>query len=725
MKFTSQLSLFAAACLALSACSSLHTNDQNEHHSNQAKIKLRKLEPTPTVHAAENEKIKRELEAATKAIEANPKSADMYYERASILYRAENYAGALADLNKALSKKSKNSQLHFLRGLTLDALHRYAPAIESLTLALKQTPSNTNILFTRAHCYDLSGEPLKAIADLTSIIQREPFNSICLEQRSYLYQEMGFAREALIDAKRAMQLRPGISYPCLLAAKAALTLGDNLIALDYVNQAIKFDISSAAGYQCRAEIHETLGNKEKMLEDLKAAYKLASQLGKYDIQRSHILSDFENSSLEKSTRALTQFLEHENIHLPFRGNSVTTVCVSVIVDGRDLDLVLDTGSNVTTICKQAVSFSSRKAGKPFNSPDAGGKPISYIRFRSKTCEIGKLKFEGCNFPLQNHQKDGGRDAGSLGCDILKYMVATVDYKNREVILSADSRQWRSKNATIVPMNLHHESPACLVTMNGKQRLAMLDTGSDSSYAPSALVTESPSLHFNDEIHGPWLGHLKATEVMLDEIEIGKFIFKRPSIKVFRPSDAPALSSKLILGAGFLRQFDYVTFDFPCREIIFAPVTKSARVSHPHLMAAHQNIGSKKYREGIYNCSRAIALSDKPLHRALHLRAYAYEKTKNNRASLQDLEEWSKLDPANAEIYHYRSLAHKALKEYTAQLITVSKAIELAPNHAKYFKTRGDAYKALGKPEMAQRDYARAKALEKSDWCEYSTEPVSH
>jgi tetratricopeptide (TPR) repeat protein len=115
-------------------------------------------------------------------------------------------------------------------------------------------------------------------------------------------------------------------------------------------------------------------------------------------------------------------------------------------------------------------------------------------------------------------------------------------------------------------------------------------------------------------------------------------------------------------------------------------------------------------ERIAACTKRLA-SDPNNVAAYWERAYAYERKREYKRAIADLDEIIRRDPADTYAYLERSLSYFDLNSYTQALADCTKAIQLDPENADYYYARARVYRAQGKNDEALSDANHALQLE--------------
>lgn len=137
-----------------------------------------------------------------------------------------------------------------------------------------------------------------------------------------------------------------------------------------------------------------------------------------------------------------------------------------------------------------------------------------------------------------------------------------------------------------------------------------------------------------------------------------------------------------------------------------------------------NAAAYRHRGNLYTYANKPALAIADITKSISIdpenaesyaiRGFAHALSKNYESAIHDFTNSIKLDPSNGATYANRALAYKFQKNYKAAVKDFSTTIELAPDDAEAYKGRGEVYEQLGKKELAEADFKKAKTMERSN-----------
>ena len=175
-----------------------------------------------------------------RALDANPRQANRFKERAAEYYRLRNYVQAIADYTSSLALQPKdadalhlrggayeqlgqperaledyqramsiNPQLpnvYINRGIDFGRMRNFRQSVDSFTEAIRLAPANPGGYFNRGSSYFQLGDLEKAIDDFSTVIRLTPNDETAYYWRGISYEEAGRVTEATSDYKKFLEL---------------------------------------------------------------------------------------------------------------------------------------------------------------------------------------------------------------------------------------------------------------------------------------------------------------------------------------------------------------------------------------------------------------------------------------------------------------------------------------------------------------------------------------
>lgn len=545
--------------------------------SNRAIALNRSLAEAYAVRALVNESLedfKKEVEDCNKAIELAPKVFRYYCIRAAALRRLKQYDAALRDCNLALGLTVEKTLPLLERGFTYSSLGQSQRAIGDFTSVTKSTSQLFGDYLLRAAAFQELGELQLQISQLTLALKISPSNAGLYQQRAYLYYKLGKLQDAIDDCFSAAKLDPRFTYSDLIAAAAFEELGLYEKAISLRTSVLNRDPEDALSLRARARDYEVLGRADLAKADWLKAIRLSNSGNLASMVLCSPFVDFKSISSGGTKRRLFEQNKDRQILLKYHYDHEGHICVPAQVNGRLLELMVDTGCAHSELWKRfAPEMVSTETAK-LKGTTANGTEYKSGVFSAGSLTLGSLTMPNIALNVNEGLSDSKTLCGLLGGNILENFVVTIDYANSQVLLRSAWKPDGNKKLIKVPMTMVRDHrPYCAIKFDGQlEFMALLDTGSPHCMAADALVRPllSDGVSYNKSITGPWLGRVSYATVTLKSIEMGKTNFLMQPIAVFPAAEAPHASSEVIIGNSFLRNFKTVTFDYPCRQIYFEP-----------------------------------------------------------------------------------------------------------------------------------------------------------
>jgi len=144
-----------------------------------------------------------------KALENNPRQANLLKERAAQYDRLLNYEQAIKDYSSSLALKSDDATVLHARGVAYDRLGQPDRALEDFQRALAINPQLSNVYISRGVTFGQMGNFRQSIASLTEGIRLAPRNADAYFNRGMSYVQLGDLESAIQDFSKVIQLAPG------------------------------------------------------------------------------------------------------------------------------------------------------------------------------------------------------------------------------------------------------------------------------------------------------------------------------------------------------------------------------------------------------------------------------------------------------------------------------------------------------------------------------------
>ncbi len=146
------------------------------------------------------------ISAFTKAIEIDPKNAEVFHSRGTAYNYRGQYDLALLDFSKALEISPADAFVYNDRGVVYALTGQHDRAIADFSKAIEINPKDAEAYYNRGFAYGEKGEYDKAISDYTKAIEINPKDAEAYDNRGLAYYRKGDYDKACSDWNRACEL---------------------------------------------------------------------------------------------------------------------------------------------------------------------------------------------------------------------------------------------------------------------------------------------------------------------------------------------------------------------------------------------------------------------------------------------------------------------------------------------------------------------------------------
>lgn len=203
----------------------------------------------------------------TLSIDANPLSAEAFYQRAVSYFKMEVLEKSDEDCSQAILLNSKYYEAYNLRGMIALKRNDMGFALSFFNSAIDLNPELAKAYNNRAIVRSSLKLIEEAFLDFDKAIDIDPKMAEAYNNRGALRGRSGLMEEAFLDFDRAINLQSEYGNAYYNRGIVKYEAGKLKQAfLDY-NKAIKFDPAHSLAYNNRGLIKIKLGNKKEALED--------------------------------------------------------------------------------------------------------------------------------------------------------------------------------------------------------------------------------------------------------------------------------------------------------------------------------------------------------------------------------------------------------------------------------------------------------------------------
>ena len=143
-----------------------------------------------------------------KAIELNPKDAEIYFFRGNAYHNKRQFDKAMSDYSKAIEINPRYTNAYYSRGLYYQTIEEYRKAISDFDKVIKIDPENAYAYYYRGCAHFAKEKYRKALSDYNKAIKIDPEYVNPYINRGYYYHTRNEYPQAIADYKKALELNP-------------------------------------------------------------------------------------------------------------------------------------------------------------------------------------------------------------------------------------------------------------------------------------------------------------------------------------------------------------------------------------------------------------------------------------------------------------------------------------------------------------------------------------
>ncbi len=207
------------------------------------------------------------LQTLTQAIQHDPKCAEAYLQRGSLLADAGQAAQALADFGRAIELAPNDAKLRHTRGFLLMTHRQVDAAIGDFSKAIELNPKYAPAFNNRGLAWLSKGDAKQALADFESALALDSKYTEALINRGFVKYQSGQHKPAIADYDAALKLNPDNVNALNNRGLANYELKQFDKAVDDFTQAIARDRYNPKFYLQRHACWSKLGRDEEAQQD--------------------------------------------------------------------------------------------------------------------------------------------------------------------------------------------------------------------------------------------------------------------------------------------------------------------------------------------------------------------------------------------------------------------------------------------------------------------------
>jgi len=224
-----------------------------------------------------------QLDGRMKALEADPKNPENYYNMGLVFQRTKAHKQAVESFGMYVLipgvKPEYLSDGYNSRGISQRALGKPQLAYDDYSTAIELNPKATSPLINRANVSRDLGKTDQAFADYGKAIALDPKVALAYSNRGHLYSDLSKFDEALKDLAKAIELDPANDEPYYTRAMIYREKRENAKAIADLDKYIAIEPENpqylADGYLNRGINYAILSKFEAAEKDITKAIELS------------------------------------------------------------------------------------------------------------------------------------------------------------------------------------------------------------------------------------------------------------------------------------------------------------------------------------------------------------------------------------------------------------------------------------------------------------------
>ena len=425
-----------------------------------------------------------------------------------MINQAQDFDGAMKELDIALQLDPKNPFVHMWRGIDLNRLNRYPDAIVEFNQALAINPKMWGALNGRGYAYFNSGDNGKALADLNTAIDGDPKLAPAFLNRGLVFSSMGEQQRAVDDLTNATRLSPDLwqAYSNLGFIYNKMRQFDK--AIPSFDEAMRLVPKNAGIYNGRAWANMNLGNSDAAMLDLKQAVSLApnfmkphGNLGRIYLERKdtdNAIAEF-NEVLRVDPRSVQAMVArgraYEMAGTLDKAMADIQAALAIAPDNSVAQAVQDRLKSKMAIASGAapapkadhagvrvalvIGNSAYKAVDPLTNPARDAKLIADALSRSGFANVRTL-IDGSRSDMTAALKKFAADAANADWAVIYYAGHGIEYDGNNFLVPVDVKY--IEDADIPKESVPLDAVLNAVSPASKLRLVMLDACRENPFA---------------------------------------------------------------------------------------------------------------------------------------------------------------------------------------------------------------------------------------------------
>lgn len=210
-----------------------------------------------------------------KALSLDPKHAESYLNRASLVAYRGQYQVAMADFRKAIQYKPTLASAYIGLGNCYARLGQYKEATREYNRALKVQPRSGQAYVYRGVAWEKQGQVERALENYNKAIEVEPKYARSHAYRALILASQGKAQESFEGFQKALQLNPRLAEAHVGLSAYYGERKQIAKAIHHCDQALLADPKNVGAALNRGVMKYNSGRKREALADFRRVLQLA------------------------------------------------------------------------------------------------------------------------------------------------------------------------------------------------------------------------------------------------------------------------------------------------------------------------------------------------------------------------------------------------------------------------------------------------------------------
>src|SRR5215510_10868817 len=211
------------------------------------------------------------------AINTDPSYAAAYYNRARAYVEKRQFDNAIDDFDQAIRLNAINPEAYDGRGAVYWQMRNDDRALADYSRAIELDPKLSRAYVNRGKVLTAKGRLNEALADYNHVIDPSSTDANAFLGRGVVYSMLRDYDSAFEDFQKALRLNPDLTEAYIKRGDAFLARGrpgDNELAINEYNQAIRQVTYDPKVYLNRANAYRNIGRRDSAIADYQKALDL-------------------------------------------------------------------------------------------------------------------------------------------------------------------------------------------------------------------------------------------------------------------------------------------------------------------------------------------------------------------------------------------------------------------------------------------------------------------